>query len=167
MKSFILFDSNFNLALMDKGDLLHEKAVFVFRKIWEYRERIKIILPPLCINEVVFTLKRKGVSQRIIEEKILKLINSKEIIVLSTSEISSLKYCKLFPENNSKKSALKTNDSMIVGIGMDLEAQIITFDRIMWQKTKAVYKDIYYLGDRDEEACFLKEFKDSVDPFSF
>lgn len=162
MKAFILTDSSFNIALMDRNDPLHKEAVFIFQQFWKVRGKIKIILPPLCIYEIIATLKRKGINQKIIEEKILKLVNLKEVIVCSVSEIEAFKHCQAVPAVSLQEKALRTNDFMIVGIGVDYGAQIITFDRIMWEKTKTFYKDVYYCKDIGERKRFLDDLENRV-----
>lgn len=159
MKHCIIEDASFIVATIDKNDAFHGDAVFIFKKLLENRDKIKIIVPPLGLYEIIVTLRRKGVAHSEIEKKILNLLHIKEIIITSITEASAFKHCKTFLNINSQTSALRCADFLIVSLGMDYEAQILTFDKKMWTKVKPVYNKIYYCSSvgnmRDESNVFL------------
>ncbi len=158
MKKFIFQDSSFVVATMDKNDELHKEAVFVFQELWKDRKDVKILIPPLGIYEIIVTLKRKGMDHDTITEKIMKLMHIKEVIISSVSEVSAFKHSKLLLKNNNQEESLRTNDFMITSLGIDYDAQILTFDKKMWEKTKKVYPDIYYCKEEEEIKRFISDF---------
>lgn len=163
MKHCIVEDSSFVVATMDKNDAFHKDAVFVFNHLLKYKDHIKIIIPPLGLFEIIVTLTRKGIRHNIIEKKILELLHIEEVIVASITEASAFKYCKSILNITSQKDALRTADFLIVSLAMDYEAQILTFDRKMWEKTKKVYDEIYYCSSlgraEDETKDFLEKLQ--------
>jgi len=166
MKHYIIEDSSFVVATIDRNDSFHSDAVFIFKKILENKKYIKIILPPLTLYETIVTLSRKGIDHKEIERKIINLLHIKEILVASISEASAFKHCKNFLNISSQKQALRTSDFLIVSLAEDYEAQIITFDKKMWAKVKPFYGQIYYCsklgGMRDESYDFLTDLKNTI-----
>ena len=166
MKHCIVEDSSFIVATIDKNDALHKDAIFIFKKILENRDKIKIIVPPLGLYEVIVTLSRKGIPHNIIEEKILNLIHIEEIIVTSITEASAFKHCKNALNVLSQKDALRNSDFLITSLAMDYEAQILTFDKTMYTKVKPHYDKIYYCSSldktKDNSQRFLNELKTAI-----
>jgi len=163
MKHCIIEDSSFIVATMDKKDALHKDAVFIFKKIWENREKIKIIVPPLGLYEVIVTLSRKAIAHNIIEQKILNLLHIKEVIITSITEASAFKHCKSTLNVLSQKDAMRNSDFLIISLAIDYEAQILTFDKTMYKKVKPHYDKIYYCSSldktKDDSQRFLDELK--------
>jgi len=166
MKHCIIEDSSFVVAAMDKNDIFHRDAVFIFKKLLENRDKLKILIPPLGLYEIIVTLSRKGVEHNIIEQKILNLLHINEIIVTSITETSAFKHCKNLLNLSSQQRALRTADFLITSLAIDYEAQILTFDKKAWRKIKPVYNKIYYcssLGDmKDESQMFLRDLYEAI-----
>jgi predicted nucleic acid-binding protein len=168
MKHCVIEDSSFIVAAMDQNDKFHSDAIFIFKKLLENKEKIKIILPPIALYEIIVTLHRKGIDHKIIEKKIMNLLHIKEIIITSITEASAFKHCKSFLGNKSQEEALRTIDFLIVSLAQDYEAQIITFDKKMWEKVKPCNEQIYFCSrlDRmkDESAEFLEDLQTIINP---
>src|SRR3989339_1720240 len=160
MKHFILMDSNFIVATIDKNDAFHKNAVYMFNEIIKHEERIKIIIPPLGLYEFIVTLKRKGFSNTTINNQVMKLICLDYVIVASITDISAFKHCKSSLIASSQSSSLRTNDFLIVSLAIDYQALILTFDQKVINKIKPIYSDIYYCSDignaKDESLEFLQ-----------
>lgn len=166
MKYCIVEDSSFIVATMDKNDDFHTDAVFIFKKLLEKRNELKIIIPPLGLYEIIVTLSRKGIKHNIIEQKILNLIHIDEIIISSITEASAFKHCKTLLNILSQKDALRTSDFLITSLAKEFEAQIITFDKKAWQKIKPIYSRIYYCSSlnnmKDESKDFLNDLNKNL-----
>lgn len=162
MKHCIVEDSSFIVATMDKNDAFHKDAVFIFKKLLEKRDKLKIIIPPLGLYEIIVTLTRKGIKHNIIEQKILNLLHIDEIIVSSITEASAFKHCKTLLNILSQKDALRTSDFLLTSLAKEYEAQIITFDKKAWQKIKPVYNRIYYCSPLDSMKDESKDFLDDL-----
>ena len=130
MKQYIVEDSSFIVAIMDSGDAFHSDAFSVFREILKNRDKIKVIIPPLVLYEVIVALSRRRINHAIIEDKILRLLHTREIIVFSIAETAAFKHCKslLSTVSQSQGLLLRTADFMIVNLAIDCEAQVLTFD---------------------------------------
>lgn len=161
MKHCIVEDSSFIVATIDSNDPFHASALFIFRQLLQKRGKIKIIIPPLGLYEVVVTLTRKGVDHSRIEAVVMKLLHIEDVIVSSISEASALKHCRNTLTSNNQTMALRTGDFFITNLGMDFDAQILTFDKKMWTKIKPVYSKIYYCSSigrmTDETKDFIQE----------
>lgn len=158
MKHCIVEDSSFVAAVMDQNDVFHKDALFIFQELSKRNDKLKIVIPPLAIYEVVITLKKKGVPHNTIVNKIVNLIHIDNVLVNSINEISAFKHCKSLLNSNN---GLRTHDFMIVSIAIDHEAQILTFDKAMWQKVRPLYNKIYYCSCEgsmlDETSIFLTD----------
>src|SRR3989344_2817753 len=161
MKHCVVEDSSFIVATIDKTDPFHKDALYIFKQLLSKTGKIKIIIPPLALYEVIVTLHRKGLSHKKIEQVVMNLLHIKDIIVLSITETSALKHCTRFLNQTNQATALRTADFMITCIGLDFEAQILTFDRKLRDKVKPVYPSTYYCssvgGFVDETGDFLAE----------
>ena len=154
MSKSVLLDANFIVGLFNEHDALHEDSKFIFKLLWKERRKIKLIIPPLCIYEVIIVLKRAGVTEGTIQEKVMRLITLDNVIVHSINEMSAFRHC----DGPLGASTLKTNDFIIASTGMDYEALIITFDKGMRDRVKPTYTDIFYCKRSEEMATFINRF---------
>lgn len=165
MKHCILYDSSFLIATLDKGDDFHQDAVFVFKKLVENKNKIKIIIPSLVFYETIVTLVKKGgTPTKLIEQKLWNFLYSSMILNISLIETNAFKMCKQLA--NYDLSQLKTPDFIVINVGMEFEAQILTFDKQMRKRVGQIYPEIYYcsaLGSMpDESPRFFKEFSSKL-----
>lgn len=160
MKHCVLEDSSFLIATLDNSDEFHQDAVFVFKKLIENKNKVKIIIPSLVFYETIITLiKRGGLPINIIEKKLWNFLYSSMILNISLIETNAFKICKQLA--NDDLSQLKTPDFIVINTGMEFEAQILTFDKQMRKRVGLVYPEIYYcsaLGEMpDETPRFLQD----------
>lgn len=144
MKHCVVLDSCFLIATIDSQDRFNNDAVYVLRKLLSKRTEVKIIVPPIVLYEVLANLVRKGFTHRRAEGAIMRLLHLDKIIVLSITETSALKHSNNILTVGTQATALRTADFMIVGVGLDFEAQILTFDRRVIGRVRPIYSKIYY-----------------------
>lgn len=160
MKHCVLLDSSFLIATIDKNDIFHQDAVYIFKKLIENKKDLKIIIPSLVFYETIVTLiKKGGVSPDEIEKKLWRFLYSNMVLNVSLIETNAFKVCKRLI--NEDVSRLGTQDFIIVNVGIDYEAQILTFDKDMKRRLDKVYPEIYYcslIGNmQDETPRFLED----------
>ena len=67
---------------------------------------------------------------------------------------------------NKHLSGLKTSDFVITSIGLDYDAQILTFDKMMRKRVGKAYPHIYYCSNRsgmkDETEQFLNDLQQNL-----
>ncbi|MCD6096927.1 PIN domain-containing protein [bacterium] len=163
MKHYIVEDSSFVVAVMDKNDEFHQDAVSVFEKLMEKKDKVKILIPPLGLYEIIVTLSRKGIHHKMIERKIISFLHINEVIVAAITESSAFKHCKSLLNLPSQKHFLRTGDFLIVSLAVDYEAQILTFDKKAWRKVKPIYKKIYYCSSIGKMKNETKDFLNDLD----
>lgn len=157
MKHCVLLDSSFLVAAISKDDLFHRDAVYIFRKILENKRDVRIIVPSLVFYETIVTLYKKNESKTKIETWMWKFLRSELIINVSQIETGAFKMCDKikFPQI----AGLKTQDFIISSVGMDYQAQILTFDKEIRKRIGTIYKDIYYCSrigsSTDDTPLFL------------
>jgi len=158
-----VLDSSFLIATIDSQDLFNNDAVFVLRKLLSDRTEVKIIVPPIVLYEVLANLVRKGFTHRRAEGAIMRLLHLDKVIVLSITETSALKHSKNLLVAGPQTTSLRTADFMIAGVGLDFEAQILTFDMGIIRRVRPIYSKIYYCSDvgghRDETGDFLADLQ--------
>lgn len=168
MKHCILQDSSFLVATMDPFDVFHKDAVYIFQKILENRRNVKVIIPSLVFYETIVTLIKKGnVSKDEIEKKLWRFLYHDMVLNVSLIETNAFKVCKRLEDQDI--SQLKTQDFIIASIGLEYEAQILTFDMQMRKKVRLIYPSIYYCSNidlprdlTDETGDFLKDLYKSL-----
>lgn len=154
MKHFILLDSNFIIAIINKEDIFHSDAIHIFKELRKLTDYIKIIIPPLGIYEIIVSLKIKGISEEAIKKHIMSLVCLEYVIVTSISEMSAFKHCRSEIIKPSQRYSLRTNDFLIASLAIDYQADILTYDAKVIDKIKPIYRKIYYCssqGGRDDE----------------
>lgn len=162
MRHCVILDSCFLVAIIDETDAFHRDARNIYNKL-ERSANVSIIVPPIAIYEVIASLMRRGFSQDKVEENVLYLLREPRIITLSIAETSAFRHAKTLLSPGSPANSLRTADFMIACIGLDFEAQILTFDWKVWKKVKPIYSKIYYCsevgGHPDETSDFLNELE--------
>ncbi len=163
MRHCVVLDSCFLVGVLDSTDSFHQDSTYLFTILLSTRTRVKIILPAVVLYETIVILTRRGISHRRILGAVTRLIHNSKIIILSLTETSALKHCRRLLSQTSQIDALRTADYMIACIGVDFEAQILTFDKIMRNRVKKVYPSIYYCSSKggmiDETGNFLAELE--------
>lgn len=163
MKHCVVLDSCFIIATADPADAYHVDALDIFNKLLRGTVDVTIIIPPIAIYEVIATLIRNGFTHKAVEKKIMYLLRVPKILTLSITETSAFRHSRKLLSPGAPADSLRTVDFMITCIGLDFEAQILTFDRRMLDKIKPIYPKIYYcssVGDYpDETADFLNELQ--------
>ena len=154
MKHCILQDSSFLVATLDKSDEFHNDAVLIFKKLIENKRDLRIVVPSLVFYETIITLiKRGGVPKEEIERKLWRFLYSGMVLNVSLIETNAFRVCKRL--SNLDLSKLNTQDFIIVNVGFDYEAQILTFDKNMRKRVGQFYPEIYYcseMGDMEDES---------------
>lgn len=148
MKTHVVLDTSFLVATIDNSDALHTDAAFLFKKLVARKDDLRILVPPLVIYELIVTLRRKGVKAKTIEDIVIRFVNLAYVSVLSLSELSALKHANSVLNSLDVTKALRTQDFLIVCVGEEFEASIITFDKKLWQRCKPIYSDVYYCSDK-------------------
>jgi len=161
MKHCVVTDSGFLIAVVDETDTFFKDAIFIFRKILAKKDKVKIVIPPLAMYELIVTLRRKGFTPRKVEGIVSRFLHMKNTMLLSITETSAMKHCSRLMVPGSQANALRTADFMIASVGLDFEAQILTFDRKVLDKIKPIHPSIYYCsgvgGFTDETGDFIAE----------
>ena len=164
MKHCVLQDSSFLIATIDTNDDFHKDAVYVFQKLLENRREIKIIIPTLVFFETIITLLKKGVPRERLEKKLWDFLFSDVVLNVSLIETKAFKVCKRLRDKPLKK--LGTQDLIIIDVGLEYDAQILTFDKNMRNRVGEVYDGIYYCsnvgGLEDETPAFLSSFYEKI-----
>lgn len=142
VKNFIVEDSSFVIAIIDKNDYFHSKAIDILIKLSEFNSKLIILIPQIVIYETVITLVRKGINKDKVEESIKKLLFLDNTRCIDVTESSLFRFCKNI-KNNSGFHLLKTSDFLIASIAKDFSAKIITFDLQMRNSIKTSYGDIF------------------------
>lgn len=163
MKHCVVLDSCFVIATTDPDDAHHGDAINIFNELLKETTDVTIIIPPIALYEVISTLIRKGFTHDEVESKIMYLLRASKIITLSLTETSAFRHAEKLLSSGSPAQKLRTADYMIACVGLDFEAQILTFDRTMRNKLKSLYTQIYYCssvdGRFDETSDFLNELE--------
>jgi predicted nucleic acid-binding protein len=163
MRHCVVLDSCFIIATADPADSYHTDAINIFNELLKEEVEVTIVIPPIALYEVIATLIRNGFTHNEVEEKIMYLLRVPKIITLSITETSAFRHSRKLLAEGSSSDNLRTADFMITCIGLDFEAQILTFDRRIWRKIKPIYPQIYYcssVGDHaDETSDFLNELE--------
>ena len=158
MAKYIVEDSSFVVAIMDKKDAFHQDAISVLKALDFWGCSIKIMIPPLVIYESIVTLRKKGIPHNVVVDKMIKFIHLPNVLLNSINEISAFKHSKNLMNANGE---LRTHDIMIASIAVDFEAFILTFDKTMRAKVSKSYEKVYYCSSKgnmeNELGCFLKE----------
>ncbi len=126
MRHCVLQDSSFLIATLNNDDLFHADALFVFKKLMEYKSKIKIIIPALVFYETIVTLIKKGSPRATIEKKLWDFLYHDSVINVSLIETAAFKACRRL--SNCPLEDLRTQDFIIANIGIEYDAQILTFD---------------------------------------
>ncbi len=162
MKYTVIIDSCFIIATIDESDAFHEDATYIFRILLKKSSNVRIIVPPIALYEVISTLIRKGLNFRKVEGAVMRLLHIENIVMLSITEMSAFKHAKKVLTSGSSANSLRTADFLIICIGIDLDALILTFDKKALSKIKPAYSRIYYCSSVgknsiDDTADFLHE----------
>ena len=169
-KTFIVEDSSFVVALMNKADLSHERALFIFKKLLsQYSGKVRIVIPTTVIFETLFALIRNRTPISIAQEKLWKLLMIYDILNATILETTALRFGKKIeplihslPSNTS----LPANDLIVVATATEYEnALVLTFDRTMKNRFSKVYPKIFYALDKKEEDEFFKAINSAEIPF--
>lgn len=162
MKHTVILDSCFLIGTLDPTDAFHNDAMYIFNILLAKKVDVRIVIPPLVVYEVITTLIRKGIPFRKVQSSILKLLHVEKIMMLSIAETSAFKHAKKLLTPGSQANSLRTSDFLIICIGIDLDAIILSFDHKALGKIKPVYQRAYYcssVGNHVEETSdFLHEF---------
>jgi len=164
MKPCILQDSSFIIATLKEDDPFHYDALRIVGTLLQHRQDVKYIIPSIVFFEVLATLIKKGVAKKIVENSLWSFLHQDNI--LSVSIIETMAFRLVNRLQSKFLSNLKTSDFLIVNIGLDYDAQILTFDKKMRQRVGKAYPHIYYCSDRgnmkDETKRFLADLEHSI-----
>jgi len=163
MKAHVVLDTSFIVATIDNSDALHTDAVFLFRELVERNTDIRVLVPPLVMYEIIVTLRRKGLQPKKLEEILMRFVNLPYVSVLSLSLLSDLKHAASLLNSTDPLKALRTQDFLIVCVGEEFEATIVTFDKKLWQRCKPIYTDIYYCSGQGNMKDEWVECLQSID----
>lgn len=169
-KTFIVEDSSFIVALMNKADLSHEKALFIFKKLLsQYSRKVRIVIPTTVIFEALFALIRNRTPILIAQQKLWKLLMVLDILNATILETTALRLCrKVEPIIHSlpQNAILPANDLIVIATAIEYEnALVLTFDRVMKNRFSKIYPQIFYGLDEEERDEFFKAINDAEIPF--
>lgn len=163
MRHCVVLDSCFITAALLETDVFHSDARFVLKKLLRATTEVKIIVPPIALYETISNLVREGVTHRRVEATVMRLLKIEKIIILSITEASAFKHARKLLQPGNPASTLRTADFLISCVGLDFEAQILTFDRKVFNRIRTIYPSIYYCSDiggyHDDTPDFLYELK--------
>ncbi len=163
MKHCVVLDSCFVIATADPNDAHHDDAINIFSVLLQPETDVTIIIPPVALYEVISTLVRNGFTHDEVERKIMHLLKTQKIITLSLTETSAFRHAEKLLYEGSPALRLRNADYMIACVGLDFEAQILTFDRTMRNRIKPIYQRVYYCssvdGRFDETSDFLNDLE--------
>jgi predicted nucleic acid-binding protein len=161
MRSYIVLDTAFVVAIIDGSDAFHTDAVYLFKELIARKDDLKILVPPLVLYEVIVTLRRKGMTAKKLEEILMRLVNLEYVSVIALSELSALKHAAHSLNAKDKSKGLRTHDFLIFCVADEFEGLLITFDTKMIAKCRAVYPCVYFpstaAGFTDDTAVILQE----------
>lgn len=170
MKQFVLEDSSFVIAVMDKDDCFHRDAVYVFKELLKRQNDIKVLIPSVVFFESLVTLVKKGLPEQEVESKFWKFLHLENVINVSVIETMAFKLCRRLGKNSNYQQ-LKTSDFLIANTAIEYDAQILTFDKQMRNRIFPNYAEIYYCSEiglgstdsfKDESAKFLKGLDSAI-----
>jgi predicted nucleic acid-binding protein len=169
-KTFIVEDSSFVVALMNKADLSHEKALFIFKKLLsQYLGKVRIVIPTTVIFETLFALIRNRTPISIAQEKLWKLLMIYDILNATILETTALRFGKkVEPLIHSlpPNAILPANDLIVIATAIEYEnALILTFDKVMKDKFSKIYPQIFYALNEKEKDNFFKAIDNTEIPF--
>ena len=165
MKPCILQDSSFLIATLDDDDLFHKEAIGITGQLSKNEQDVKLIIPSIVFFEVFTTLIKKRFPKNIVEKSLWGFLQQDNILTVSV--IATMAF-RLGNRLASKSlSGLKTSDFVITSIGLDYDAQILTFDKMMRKRVGKACPHIYYCSNRgnmkDETERFLDDLQQSLD----
>ena len=158
MKHCVVEDSSFVISVIDTRDSNHSKAVAYLREMNVYKDKIKILIPSLVFYETFFTLVKQGFPLKQVEEKLWNFLYIDNIVNVTTLETECFKYIKRLPDDPALLQ-LKTADFIITSIGIEYDAQILTFDRRMHNRIYSIYSEIYDCNLLTEWQKFITNLK--------
>ncbi len=139
---FIVEDSSFVVALMNKSDALHERALLVFRKLYRNYSQVRIVVPTPVIFESLFALMRAGVDHQIAQEKLWKFLMVLNVLNFTILETTAIRFApRIGPllKNLNAEASIPANDLIIIATSFEFEdAPIITFDVGMKRRFNAI-----------------------------
>lgn len=159
MKHCVLEDSSFIIATIDPNDKFYEDAIFIYDKLLSAGDSIKIIIPSPVFFESIFTLLKNGIDRKVVEERLWNFLFMDQIVNITLIETMAFKLAKDL--TLGQIGSLRTNDYLISSIGIEYDAQILTFDRKMYDRVKSIHPQIYFCSSadnyEDESLLFLKD----------
>jgi predicted nucleic acid-binding protein len=158
MKHCVALDSCFLIATTDPDDAHHADALNIFNELLKETTDVTIIVPPIALYETISTLIRNGFTHDEVEKKIMYLLRTSKIITISLTETSAFRHAEKLLSPGSPANSLRNADYMIACVGLDFEAQILTFDRKMRNRIKPAYSHIYYCSSADGKADETSDF---------
>jgi predicted nucleic acid-binding protein len=164
MKPCVLQDSSFLIPVLDDNDVFHKDALRVSKELSKYKGDINFVIPSVVFFEVFATLIKKGIPRQIVEKSLWKFLHQDNILTVSVIETMAFRFGNRL--QSKSLSGLKTSDFVITSVGLDYEAQILTFDKNMRKRVVTAYSDIYYCSNRgkmkDETERFLNDLQRSL-----
>ena len=164
MKPCILQDSSFLIATLNDEDFFHKDAISITKQLSGHEKDIKFVLPSVVFFEVFATLIKKGIPKETVEQSLWRFLIQNNILTVSLLATMAFKLGNRLA--NKQLSGLKTSDFIIANIGLDYDAQILTFDKKMRERVGKNYPNIYYCSKRsnmkDETERFLNDLQQAV-----
>lgn len=160
---FIIEDSSFVIALMNVEDPLHQRAFLIFRKLLnQFRNKIKVIIPCIVFFETLFNLLNIGLKREIIEEKLWKLLKTRDVINFALPETAMLRFASYLESlivglPVREELPRPASDAIIVATAVDFDGVVLTFDKKMGKIFSKNFKEIYCPLNEAEEKKFFEK----------
>lgn len=172
MKHYVLEDTSFVLALLDKNDESHYRAWKIFDNLRKLKNHIRVLIPSMVFFETIGVLTRKKINKDELDGKLWRMLHIEEIFNISLVETMSFnlcrKYCEILQDDSFKddKGLVKyigIQDFLIAATGIDYDAQILTLDKPMFTRLRKFYPNIYYGKEKNETDRFFLDIKKCID----
>ena len=150
-------DSSVVIAALESSDLFHPDAVLVFKELFHRRRKnkLKLIIPSIVFYETMVTLLKKGLERKVVERHLWKFLHLNNIFNVAVIETMAFRLTKNLDQISLAN--LRTYDFMIASIGLEFDAQILTFDLKMRKKIGQFYPSVYYCSSISSQNTFGDE----------
>jgi predicted nucleic acid-binding protein len=126
---FLVVDANLLIAFLDKNDALHRKATEVVTHILSLARPHKIVIPRVCIAEIVVVLRAKGLDAFNVEDALRRFIDQPYVVVLDVSEMQIHKFASPVQKRVEGKKVIRTSDYLVGVLARVLDGKVLTFDK--------------------------------------
>lgn len=125
----VLLDSCVFASFMLARDTKHKEAISIISKLFKQLKNLRLVIPPLVIYETGTTVIKGGIDEKVIKNRLRKLLDYDQVIVMSLSEMAVFKHLRRTAKLHERYPSIRTHDMMILNTALEFEATMITFDQ--------------------------------------